>query len=82
MDELERYPLSKAKETQVVDVVHSHPGSGIKVVGHVLEKLSMKQELVTKKMAEIRQVSEEAEKTRLARRTVTLDSTPISRKQI
>lgn len=78
IDGKENHVLTRTPEAQVVDVVRGSSNGRLIILGQVKEKLAVKQELAYQKMSEIRQVSEEAEKARLSRKTVTLDTQPPS----
>jgi len=67
-------PLTKAPETQSVDVARSNAKrQSVVIIGRVREKLLVKQELAQDKASAIRAQSEQAEKERLSRKTMTID---------
>lgn len=73
----ESFQFMKVKETQPVHVLSNPPKSNIlSLLGSVNHKLNPKFELEASKAEAIRQRSQEAEKERLARKTVELDVLP------
>jgi hypothetical protein len=75
-----KFPLTRAAETQAIDIAQlqtaEDKGQLLSLIGSVEEKLAIRQELVQSKMAQIRKQTEDAERARLSRKTVTLDADP------
>lgn len=73
----ECFQFMKVKETQPVHLLSNHSSNALNLLGDVSHKLNPKLELEASKAEAIRQRSQEAEKERLARKTVELDVLPV-----
>jgi hypothetical protein len=72
-------PLAKVTEAQYVDsskLRRTSSGPALDILGSIKTKFVVRQELAQAKMAQIRQQTEDAEKARLSRKTVTIEEQP------
>lgn len=66
--------MTCAAETQRVEVVRSTGGGGeLQIVGRIVEKFAVRQELAASTVESLRQQTIDAERARLARKTLTLE---------